>query len=133
MSRLLLPILLAVIPIAEAEDLAYDRNLVLDAGRAYIASYLRSHFHAGPPELNWSGATVRFVASKHASYDGYVGVFVPASKGLGGGIAYFDVETGRPGRSIIYVWGYTQALAADEARFTRDASAGSRPNPTLRE
>jgi hypothetical protein len=111
-----------------ADSQAYDQVLALNAGRAYLESYLRFHQLEYIPKLGWDKATTEFVPRKHGRYAGYVGVFVPNDTGAGGGIAVFDLEENVPGYLFIAQWGYAQSLADSRQAFRHDAALGRIPS-----
>jgi hypothetical protein len=109
-----------------AGDTAYDRDLVLTVGKAYVQSYLK--WHPGPllSALNWDTAQIKYVPSAAPGVQGYIGVFFPETHGPGGGHAYFEWRA----RDHIHVvvWGATTALADEVAKFEREAKAGNLPH-----
>ena len=115
--------------VGSADAPQFDQTLALDAGRAYMESYLRLHGLDGQLRLDWSKVSVEFVPHKHGSFSGYVGVFVPVATGGGGAHAYFDVLEGHPGHLFVIEWGAgASALQEDYVRhFREDAASGRLP------
>jgi hypothetical protein len=119
---------LLVTQVGLADTSSFDRALVLGAGRAYIESYARLHFPEHTPQFEWDKPVVEFVASKHGSYAGYVGLFVRNAAGAGCGIAYFEVVKSLPGHLFPVTWGYSSfSISDEESRFLKDAKLGRLP------
>jgi hypothetical protein len=105
-----------------AESPQFDRVLAVQAGRAYVESYMRQHPEATFPHLDWRGATVEYVPSKHGHFDGYVAAFFPAIGGVGGGFTIFNAA----GNHMFPTeFGYSNNLAVAMANFKRQAADGS--------
>jgi hypothetical protein len=113
--------------ISSADAPAFDQELAIGAGRAYIDSYLRWRPVSPQPKLDSTKTTLEFVPSANGDFRGWVGVFVPDSAGYGGGFAVFHVGTLHPGYLLLEGWGYTPGLKDGITRFKEAAAAGKNP------
>ena len=122
-------VLLAVA--ARAEPPAFDhatvvdQMLAVDAGRAYVTSYLRLHEDVPAKHFDWSGFVSEGVTLKQGSIEGYIGVFFPAAAGSGCGFAIFSSHG--PGHLIPEEWGYSASLAGAVRRFEQIPTLGYVP------
>jgi hypothetical protein len=128
MRRTFLCFIVLLATAARAESPAFDQALAIEAGRAYVASYVRLHDDVPVKQFEWKGPVTKAVTYKDGPYDGYVAVFFPALAGSGCGFAVFRVAG--PGHLIPFEWGYSGSLVRSMNRFEQIPSLGY-PNPSL--
>ena len=103
---------------------SFDQTLALDAGRAYIESFMRVHAIDHIAAFAWDKPTIKYVSWSDGSTSGFVGIFVPDTASTGCGVAVFSVRDRIPGHLTAVAWGYSPSLKDAQRHFEENASHG---------
>ncbi|MGQ0587275.1 MAG: hypothetical protein ACT4PK_08750 [Gammaproteobacteria bacterium] len=101
---------------------AYDRQLIIDAGRAYVEARIR--VVEPTTTCNWEKPTIKAQSKREGNNYGYVAVFFPNTRTTGVCFAYFAQRAETQLHWVINRFGTDLNLQTAIANFERSARDG---------